>query len=230
MTMKMMILNFFNQIVARWGGIAVFFIVSLMVGCTHFSRSNSPAPVYKTTQARNPYEQKTSIPTKPGVDNAEIDNEGDTFEQPFEPELTPIQSETGEQEIEQKRWGDKPSYSYNRRENTPSTRKKLSPAVLALITDADKSSRAGDLDSAVVTLERALRIDSRNPLLTYKLARVRLQQSKSRLAESLAKKAALLSANDRALKKRAWYLISEARKQQKNFHGAKEAKQKANNI
>ncbi len=225
MTMKMMILNFFNQIVARWGGITVFFIVSLMVGCTHFSRGNSPAPVYKTSQTRNPYEQKTSIPAKPRVDN-----ESEIFEQPFDPELTPIQSETGEPEIEEKRWEDNPSYSYRKRENTPPTRKRLSPAILALITDADKSSRAGDLDSAVVTLERALRIDSRNPLLTYKLARVRLQQSKSRLAESLAKKAALLSANDRALKKRAWYLISEARKQQKNFHGAKEAKLKANNI
>jgi hypothetical protein len=175
--MKMMILNFFNQIVARWGGITVFFIVSLMVGCTHFSRGNSPAPVYKTSQTRNPYEQKTSIPAKPRVDN-----ESEIFEQPFDPELTPIQSEIGEPEIEEKRWEDTPSYSYRKRENTPPIRKRLSPAILALVTAADKSSRAGDLDSAVVTLERALRIDSRNPLLTYKLARVRLQQSKSRLA------------------------------------------------
>ncbi len=217
-----MILNFFNQIIARWGGFAVFFVVSLMVGCTHFSRGHSPAPVYETSQTRNPYEQKTSIATK------QVEKESEIFEQPFEPELTPIETETGEPESEKKSWEEIPSHSYRKREAPPN--KRLSPAVLALVTEADKSSRTGDLESAVVTLERALRIDSRNPLLTYKLARVRLQQSKSRLAESLAKKAALLSANDRALKKRAWYLISEARKQQKNFHGAKEAKLKANNI
>ncbi len=197
-----------------------------MVGCTHFSRSNSPAPVYKTSQTNNPYEHKTSIPAE-----SRVDNESESFEQPFDPELTPIQSEAVEElEIEDNRWEDRASYSYRKRENTSTTQNRMSPAILALITEADKNSRTGDLDSAVVTLERALRIDSRNPLLTYKLARVRLQQSKSRLAESLAKKAALLSANDRALKKRAWYLISEARKQQKNFHGAKEAKLKANNI
>jgi hypothetical protein len=95
----------------------------------------------------------------------------------------------------------------------------MSPAVLALVSEAETSSRSGDLESAVVTLERALRIDSRNPTLTYKLAALRLKQSKPRLAEDLAKKAALLAADDKALKKKSWLLISEARRQQKNYHG-----------
>lgn len=115
-------------------------------------------------------------------------------------------------------------------EATPTSVKPMSPAVLALVTEANKNSKAGDLESAVATIERALRIDARNPRLTYKLAELRLKQSKPRLAEDLARKAALLSAHDRVLKKQSWLLISEARRRQKNYHGAKEAKLKANNI
>lgn len=107
-------------------------------------------------------------------------------------------------------------------------RKPLSPAVLALVAEADSSSKAGDLDGAVVTIERALRIDARNPVLTYKLAMLQLHRLKPRLAEDLAKKAALLSAGDKKLKKQSWLLISEARKQQKNLLGAEEARLKAN--
>ena len=114
--------------------------------------------------------------------------------------------------------------------NSSSEPKPLSPAVLALVTEANKNSKEGDLESAVSTIERALRIDSRNPVLTYKLAELRLKQSKPRLAEDLAKKAALLSAGDRALKRQSWLLISEARRQQKNYYGAKEAKLKADSL
>jgi predicted negative regulator of RcsB-dependent stress response len=108
--------------------------------------------------------------------------------------------------------------------------KQLSPAVLALLADADKSSQQGDLKSAVITLERALRIDSRNPILLYKLAKLRLTQLKPRLAEDLAKKAALLSGKDKTLKHHCWLLISEAREHQNNHFGANEAKNRAKNI
>jgi len=104
------------------------------------------------------------------------------------------------------------------------------PVILALVAEADRSSRAGDLESAVSTIERALRIDARNPALTYKLAKLRFKQSKPRLAENLAKKAALLSVNDRKIKKQSWLLISEARRRQNNYLGAKEAKQKAGSL
>ena len=106
----------------------------------------------------------------------------------------------------------------------------MSPAVVALISESDRNSRAGDLESAGAVLERALRIDPRNPTLTYKLAELRVQQSKPRLAEDLAKKAALLAAGDVALKRKSWLLISEARRMQQNYHGAKEAKLKADSF
>ena len=106
----------------------------------------------------------------------------------------------------------------------------LSPVVVALISDADLSTRTGDLDSAVATLERGLRIEPRNATLIYKLAKVRLKQSKPRLAEDLAKKSALLAGSDRLQKKRSWLLVAEARRMQGNTAGAREAEIKAGRL
>lgn len=102
-----------------------------------------------------------------------------------------------------------------------------SPAVLALLSDADRSRDAGDLDAAVIAMERALRIDSRNPSLTYKLAQLRIKQNKPQLAEEMAGKAALLAGGNLELKRKSWMMIAEARRMQQNIQGAKEAKAKA---
>ncbi|MBS3963796.1 MAG: tetratricopeptide repeat protein [Methylomonas sp.] len=101
------------------------------------------------------------------------------------------------------------------------------PAILALLTESDRNRGAGDLDAAVVSLERALRIDSRNPSLTYKLAHLRLKQNRPQLAEELASKAALLAGGDLDLKRKSWLLIAEARRLQQNLQGARDAKAKA---
>lgn len=106
----------------------------------------------------------------------------------------------------------------------------LSPAVQALMADAERNTKAGDLDSASVMLERALRISPRNAELTYQLAVLRLKQSQPRLAEDLGKKAAFLASDDRELKKRCWLLIAEARELQGNSQGAREAQLKADSL
>jgi hypothetical protein len=102
-----------------------------------------------------------------------------------------------------------------------------SQAVVALVGEAERNRNKGDLDAAVGGMERALLIDSRNPTITYKLALLRLKQSKPQLAEELAGKAALLAAGDGTLKRKCWLLIAEARQQQHNYQGAKQAKTKA---
>ncbi|MGR9045882.1 MAG: tetratricopeptide repeat protein [Gammaproteobacteria bacterium] len=106
----------------------------------------------------------------------------------------------------------------------------LRPVVVALIADADHNTRSGNLDSAVATLERGLRIEPRNATLIYKLAEVRLKQSKPRLAEDLAKKSALLAGSDRLQKKRSWLLVAEARRMQGDTVGAREAELKAEGL
>ncbi len=103
----------------------------------------------------------------------------------------------------------------------------LSPAVGALVVAANQSDQKGNVQSATTTIERAIRIEPRNPTLYYKLALLRLKESRPRLAEDLAKKSALLASNDTRLKKHSWLLIAKAREMQKNFEGAKEAKAKA---
>jgi tetratricopeptide (TPR) repeat protein len=178
----------------------VFFITPLVLFILNGCGTQSPAPIYGSPQPTNPYADQHTEPPK-------------TIEKNSQPEAV------------NKRPSDNTKTS-----DSSFVKKPMSPAVLALVSEAETSSRSGDLESAVVTIERALRIDSRNPVLTYKLAALRLKQSKPRLAEDLAKKAALLSANDKALKKKSWLLISEARRQQKNYHGAKEARLKAEEI
>jgi tetratricopeptide (TPR) repeat protein len=101
------------------------------------------------------------------------------------------------------------------------------PAVNALVLAANDNSQAGNLDSAVSSIERAIRIEPRNAALYYKLAVIRLKQSKPRLAEDLARKAALLAVKDTTLKKHSWLLIANAREQQNNSAGANEAKAEA---
>ncbi|TRW89945.1 tetratricopeptide repeat protein [Candidatus Methylobacter oryzae] len=103
----------------------------------------------------------------------------------------------------------------------------LSPVVGALVSAANQNSKAGDLDSAAASIERAIRIEPRNANLFYKLALLRLQQSKPRLAEDLAKKSALLASTDNTLKKHCWLLIAHAKELQHDFTGAKEARAKA---
>lgn len=187
----------------------IFFSLTLS-GCSEFFGYQPPAPIYgeRQVQPTNPYAEKVYDSNHPRqqIDTTVIETKTRQNTPVFSQQVKSIKSPA----------------------SPPVIRKPQSPAVLALVSEADRNSRAGDLESAVVTIERALRIDGRNPALTFKLAQIRLKQSKPRLAEDLAKKAALLSANDRTLKKQSWLLISEARRQQKKYYSAKEAMQKAN--
>ena len=103
----------------------------------------------------------------------------------------------------------------------------LSPAVNALASAANQSSRSGDIEAATTTIERAIRIEPRNATLYYKLAVLRLKQSKPKLAEDLAKKALLLATNDAALKKHSWLLVARARELLGDSNGSREAKAQA---
>lgn len=102
-----------------------------------------------------------------------------------------------------------------------------SPAVAALVTAATQSTKTGDVESASAAIERAIRIEPRNAELLYKLAVLRLKQSKPVLAEELAKKAAVLAGKDNALKKNSWLLIAHAKEMQNDKAGAEEARNKA---
>ena len=177
--------------------------VLFLSGCAEYYGYQPPAPVYGHPSTNNPYEN----PYPAGRD-----------EQPSPP-YHEHQNEQSETAPDSTVYQPKPVYQ-----------RPLSPAVIALVNESERNSRAGDLESAVVVLERALRIEPRNAELTLKLARLRLQQEKPVLAEDLARKAALLAGGNNQLKRKSWLLISQARRMQHNLQGAKEAQRKANSF
>lgn len=106
----------------------------------------------------------------------------------------------------------------------------LSPAIGALVLAANENSQSGNVESASASIDRALKIEPRNPALYYKLALLRLKESKPQEAEDLAKKSALLAGKDRQLKKHSWLLIAHARELRRDFKGAKAARAKADSF
>ncbi|OOO02034.1 MAG: hypothetical protein USCGTAYLOR_01745 [Chromatiales bacterium USCg_Taylor] len=75
----------------------------------------------------------------------------------------------------------------------------VSPAVAALLRLARSQADAGHGEQAAATLERALRIEPRNPWLWHRLAVLRLQQGYWDRAAELAKKSSVLARDHRRL-------------------------------
>jgi cytochrome c-type biogenesis protein CcmH/NrfG len=109
----------------------------------------------------------------------------------------------------------------------PPVNRPQSPAVVALVDTAEQQANTGDLEGSAASLERAIRIDPRNPALWYHLATVRLSQGEARAAEQLAVKSNTLSTGNSAQQVRNWNLIARARQAQNDAAGAREAEQKA---
>ena len=87
-------------------------------------------------------------------------------------------------------------------------------AVIALLGSAGEQTRSGNLDSAAASLERALRIEPRNPEIWHRLAAVRLQQGQYDQAISLATKSSNLAGNNPDLLARNNQIIAQARQHQ----------------
>ncbi len=88
-------------------------------------------------------------------------------------------------------------------------------AVAGLMETARADVAAGRLANAAASLERALRIEPRNPRLWQELARVRLQQGQYAQAESLAARSNSWAGNDNALRAENDRIISEARERRR---------------
>lgn len=84
-------------------------------------------------------------------------------------------------------------------------------AVAGLIDSARADAAAGRLPTAAASLERALRIEPRNPRLWQELARVRLQQGDLAQAESLAARSNSYAGADSALRAENQRIIGAAR-------------------
>ena len=173
-------------------------VIFLLAGCTSFSSKQEPAPVYgKVDSVSQAARKKKSKPVDPGSK---------------ETKLSVIQDPVI---LKQEEVAIKPQSAQS------------SNVVVALLSDADMSYQQGNYDESVVIIERALRIEPRNPLLLYKLAVIRLQQGQPDLAENLAKKSELLAEGNAQLKKKNWLLIAKAREQKNDQQGANAARKRA---
>jgi hypothetical protein len=86
----------------------------------------------------------------------------------------------------------------------------MGKAAKSLLEKAESQQQAGDLSGAASTLERAVRIESRNPLLWNRLANVRLEQGHSDLAVEFASKSSEFAGSDEALKQNNARIIDKA--------------------
>ncbi len=92
---------------------------------------------------------------------------------------------------------------------------KESVAIAGLMDSARTDAAAGRLAEAASTLERALRIEPRNPRLWQELARVRMQQGDFLQAESLAQRSNSWAGSDSALRAENARIIEQARAQRR---------------
>lgn len=98
-----------------------------------------------------------------------------------------------------------------------------SKAVLALLAKARQSAMEGQLGRSEAFLERALRIEPRNPVLWHYMAKLRLNQGRLDEASGLAAKSNSLDRNNKTLQADNWRIIAHARHQQGDIEGAKQA-------
>lgn len=96
-------------------------------------------------------------------------------------------------------------------------------AVAGLMDGASADAAAGRFANAAATLERALRIEPRNPRLWQELARVRLKQGDYAQAESVAARSNSWAGDDSGLRAENWRLIAQAREARGDTAGARAA-------
>jgi len=115
-------------------------------------------------------------------------------------------------------------------EGQPEPVKSDNRAVIALLDLAHTDDQAGRHEAAGASLERALRIEPRNPWLWHELAQLRLTQGQYEQAISLARKSNSFAGQDRRLQALNWRAISDARVAQGDSSGAEQALKQATEL
>lgn len=101
-------------------------------------------------------------------------------------------------------------------------------AIEGLMRRAEDQRQAGDLNGAVSSIERGLRIEPRNPELWHRLAVLRETQGQFPLAEELAGKSnSMAGVGEIQLKRDNWQLIARSRRAQGKASEAREAERQA---
>ncbi len=103
-------------------------------------------------------------------------------------------------------------------------------AVIALLDQSRIDYGSGRREAAGAALERALRIEPRNPWLWHELAQLRLTQGQYAQAVTLAQKSNSFAGRERRLIALNWRLIGNARVAQGDGAAAEQAFKRATEI
>lgn len=103
-------------------------------------------------------------------------------------------------------------------------------AVIALLDRARTDSAAGQRETAEASLERALRIEPRNPWLWHELAQLRLAQGQYAQAITLARKSNSFSGGKHRVQAENWQVIGQARVAQGDSAAAEQAFKQATEL
>jgi predicted Zn-dependent protease len=105
----------------------------------------------------------------------------------------------------------------------PSSAMSANRAVIALLDKAQTDNESGQREAAGASLERALRIETRNPWLWLGLAQVRLAQGQYARAITLARKSNSFAGHQPRVQTENWQVIGQARVAQGDAAGAEQA-------
>jgi cytochrome c-type biogenesis protein CcmH/NrfG len=100
-------------------------------------------------------------------------------------------------------------------------------AVVALVDNAHADVGVRRFPNAAATLERALRLEPKNPRLWQELARVYMKQGDYAQAENLAARSNSWAGGDNELRAENWRLIAETRAARGDEEGAQAALERA---
>jgi tetratricopeptide (TPR) repeat protein len=103
-------------------------------------------------------------------------------------------------------------------------------AVIALLDLAQRDNDSGRREAAGASLERALRIEPRNPWLWHELAQLRLIEGQYAQAITLAQKSTSFAGEERHLQALNWRVIGNAQVAQGDAPGAQQAFNKATEL
>ena len=101
------------------------------------------------------------------------------------------------------------------------------PAVEELMASASQAEQEGEADRAAMLLERALRIQPRDPELLQQVAEIKLQQSEYEQALNFAVRSYDVGPKVGEICSKNWRTISLAKERLEDTAGAREAEQRA---
>ena len=104
----------------------------------------------------------------------------------------------------------------------------MSAVVRDLMSKAQQQSQVQNYDGAANSLERALRIEPRSAALWSRLADVRFAQESWQKAIQMAAKSNTLAGQDQTLRRKNWYLMTNAHKALGNADAEQKYRNKLN--